>query len=124
MAEFNLINRTQTMLHYLFDIADKAPKKLRTNFLSEFRNCGCRTLEYIITANNYPLDKNNPEFFQTRREYQIKAKAMLQTIDSYAEMGVQHSYFTLHQMETLTKLTFDCQNTLNKWIASDDNRMK
>ena len=92
MADFNLINRTQTMLHYLFDIADKAPKKLRTNFLSEFRNCGCRTLEYIITANNYPLDKNHPEFFQTRREYQIKAKAMLQTIDSYAEMGDTYSF--------------------------------
>ena len=45
VAEFNLINRTQTMLHYLFDIADKAPKKLRTNFLSEFRNCGCRILD-------------------------------------------------------------------------------
>ena len=45
VAEFNLINRTQTMLHYLFDIADKAPKKLRTNFLSEFRNCVCRILD-------------------------------------------------------------------------------
>lgn len=45
MADFNLINHTQTMLHYLFSIADKAPKKLRTNFLSEFRNCGCRILD-------------------------------------------------------------------------------
>lgn len=73
MAEFNLINRTQLMLHYLYDIADKAPKKLRDSFISEFRTCGCRVLEYIITANNYPLDKNQPEYFKSRREYQIKA---------------------------------------------------
>ena len=45
MADFNLINRTQTMLHYLFSIADKPPKKLRTNLLSEFRNSGCRILD-------------------------------------------------------------------------------
>ena len=45
MAEFNLINRTQTMLHYLFDIADKAPKKLHDSFITEFRICGCRILD-------------------------------------------------------------------------------
>lgn len=55
MADFNLINRTQTMLHYLFSIADKAPKKLRDSFITELRTCGCHVLEYIITANNFQL---------------------------------------------------------------------
>ena len=124
MADFNLINRTETMIDYLLTITDKAPKKLRSDIIPELRRASFKCLKSINFANNCPLDKNQPEYTKLRKHYQLEAKALLQTIDAYAEVCVKHNYITKKQFDVLTSHTYKCQDTLIKWMASDENRLK
>lgn len=124
MAEFNLINRAENMADYLLTITDKAPKKLRSDIIPELRRASFKCIQTIIRANNCPLDKTQLYYIKLRKQYQLETKSLLQTISAYSEICVKHNYITKKQFDVLNDHIFKCQDTLIKWMTSDENRLK
>ena len=124
MAEFNLINRAENMVDYLLTITDKAPKKLRSDIIPELRRANFKCIQAIIKANNCPLDKTQLYYIELRKQYQLEAKSFLQTISAYSEICVKHNYITKKQFDVLNDHIFKCQDTLIKWMTSDENRLR
>ena len=51
MARFNIINKAEKVVSYIFVATEKSPKKLRCDMVPEIRKQGLRILEDIVRAN-------------------------------------------------------------------------
>lgn len=52
MAKFNITNKAEKVVSYIFVATEKSPKKLRCDMVPEIRKQGLRILEDIVRANH------------------------------------------------------------------------
>ena len=126
MAKFNIINKAEKVVDYVFTITEKSPKKLRCDLVPELRKIAFRIMETIIRANNFALNEETPPRDKVRRaDLQKDCLASIRVLDATAEIcnGGTRNYITKHQLEVLTKLTQELFDMVTKWMLSDKTRV-
>jgi hypothetical protein len=80
-------------------------------------------LEYLIRANETPLDVRAPHDCNERLSFQRKAMTELVIIGYIAVMAMEQKCILAKQCEQISGLVTDCRNLLGGWMNSDKKRI-
>lgn len=124
MARFNIINKAEKVVSYIFVATEKSPKKLRCDMVPEIRKQGLRILEDIVRANQ--LSANGAvattETRAERENLQNDCLSTIRVLDAFSEIALERNYFTSKQFNYLTQLSQELYDMILKWRASDKAR--
>lgn len=124
MAKFNITNKAEKVVSYIFVATEKSPKKLRCDMVPEIRKQGLRILEDIVRANQ--LSANGavatPQSRAEREALQNDCLSTIRVLDAFSEIALERNYFTSKQFNYLTQLSQELYDMILKWRASDRAR--
>lgn len=116
MPHFNIQLKAERLLVYILNATDKSPKKIRLDIVPEIRKCCLTLLSDIINANMLPIHT------ERRTELQKDCLIQLRLLDSLCDVARTLNYLTLNQVSFITMQTKEIFDSINCWIASDQNR--
>ena len=85
-SELTVITRANELCSYIFTVTQKSPKQFRFTFTGRLQNASLNVLEYLIRANETPLDRKQLALYAERVSYQRKAMTELILIGYLAVM--------------------------------------
>jgi len=123
-SELTVITRANELCSYIFTVTQKSPKQFRFTFTGRLQNASLNVLEYLIRANETPLDRKQLALYAERVSYQRKAMTELILIGYLAVMAMEHNCILGKQCEHISGLITDCRNLLGGWMSSDRKRFR
>jgi len=121
-SELTVITRANELCSYIMTVTQKSPKQFRFTFTGRLQNASLNVLEYLIRANETPLDRKSPRDYAERVSFQRKAMTELVIIGYIAVMAMEQKCILGKQCEQICGLVTDCRNLLGGWMASDKRR--
>lgn len=124
MAKFNILNKAEKVVSYVFTITEKSPKHTRGDMVPTFRNESLDMIRNIVHANSYQVGKSvDGQQLTQRKWFQEQALLNLTMLDVYAEICFEHNhYITFNQFDYLTTLIQELRLMIERWIQSDKSR--
>ncbi len=123
-SELTVITRANELCSYIFTVTQKSPKQFRFTFTGRLQNASLDVLEYLIRANETPLDRREPALYAERVSYQRKAMTELILIGYLAVMAMEQNCILGKQCEQIAGFITDCRNLLGGWMNSDRKRFR
>ena len=123
-SELTVITRANELYSYIFTVTQKSPKQFRFTFTGRLQNSSLNVLEYLIRANETPLDRRDPALYAERVSCQRKAMTELILIGYLAVMDMEQNCILGKQCEHISGLITDCRNLLGGWMSSDRKRFR
>lgn len=125
MARFNIINKAEALVEYIYTITEKSPKKIRTDLVSKLRNLSIDIIEKLVRTNAIPInDPLQPDEALRRLRQQRDLIVDIQVLETMLEIAKKRGYITNHQFEYSTKITFEFREMLSRWNESDSLRIQ
>ena len=122
-SELTVITRANELSSYIMTVTQKSPKQFRFTFTGRLQNASLNVLEYLIRANETPLDTKSPHDCVERLSFQRKAMTELVIIGYIAVMAMEQKCILAKQSEQISGLVTDCRNLLGGWMNSDKKRI-
>lgn len=122
-SELTIITKANELCSYIMTVTQKSPKQFRFSYTGRLQNAGLNVLEYLIRANETPLDVKCPQDCAERISYQRKAMTELVIIGYIAVMAMEQKCILVKQCEQISGLVTDCRNLLGGWMTSDRRRI-
>ncbi|WP_274968565.1 four helix bundle protein [Succinimonas amylolytica] len=123
-SELTVITRANELCSYIFTVTQKSPKQFRFTFTGRLQNSSLNVLEYLIRANETPLDRKQPALYAERVSCQRKAMTEPVIIGYLAVMAMEQKCLLVKQCEQISGLITDCRNLLGGWMISDKKRFR
>lgn len=125
MARFNIINKAEALVEYIYTITEKSPKKIRTDLVSKLRNLSIDIIEKLVRTNAISInDPLQPDEALRRLRQQRDLIIDIQVLETMLEIAKKRGYITNHQFEYSTKITFEFREMLSRWNESDSLRIQ
>lgn len=125
MAKFNIINKAEALVEYIYTITEKSPKKIRTDLVSKLRNLSIDIIEKLVRTNAIPInDPVQPDEALRRLRQQRDLIVDIQVLETVLEIAKKRGYITNHQFEHCTKITFEFREMVSRWNESDSLRIQ
>lgn len=117
-----MIVKAKDLCSYIMIITQKSPKHFRYTFVSRMQNLSLDIIEKIYRANDVFFNKNMPEEYKKRLEYQHEALTSIRVLAYFSQLAMEQGCILGKQFEQISRLTIDCQNMIGAWINSDRKR--
>ena len=116
-TRFNIVVIAEDVVDYVFTIAKNMPKTLRSDIVPSVRNYALSILDNVTRANLTNLKDAR------RLHYQEEAKVNIDILSSISYLCKRNGYVTTHQLDVLGDKLLKLYDSVDKWIASDRNRL-
>ena len=105
-SELTVITRANELCSYIMTVTQKSPKQFRFTFTGRLQNASLNVLEYLIRANETPLDRKSPRDYAERVSFQRKAMTELVIIGYIAVMAMEQKCILGKQCEQISGLCY------------------
>ena len=97
-SKLTVITRANELSSYIMTVTQKSPKQFRFTFTGRLQNASLNVLEYLIRANETPLDVRAPQDCAERLSFQRKAMTELVIIGYIAVMAMENIVYSGHTL--------------------------
>ncbi|MBE6843670.1 MAG: four helix bundle protein [Ruminococcus sp.] len=88
-SELGVIVKAKDLCSYIMIITQKSPKHFRYTFVSRMQNLSLDIIEKIYRANDVFFNKNMPEEYKKRLEYQHEALTSIRVLAYFSQLAME-----------------------------------
>ena len=120
--DLGVITKAKDLCSYIMVITQKSPKHFRYSFVSRMQNLALDIIEKLYRANDVFFNKNMPQAYEKRVEYQHEAMTDIRLLAYFSQLAMEQECILPKQFEQISRLTTECLNMTGAWITSDRKR--
>lgn len=122
-GKLTILEKSNELGEYIFQITDNAPKKFRFTFVTRMQNIMLDITESLYKANYINLSYQNSDAFRrARRSYQEKARLSIDMLCYISQIARKQQCILPKHYEQISLRAVELKRMLNGWIRSDTKR--
>lgn len=122
-GKLTILEKSNELGEYIFQITDNAPKKFRFTFATRMQNIMLDITESLYKANYINLSYQNTDTFRkVRRSYQEKARLSIDMLCYISQIARKQQCILPKHYEQISLRAVELKKMLNGWIRSDMKR--